>query len=354
MFLETKLFELKSTKTTNLSSTEGEISLTYLSFDSIKTLYNIPPMKIYAKKMQSLFLAARPKFFTASILPVFVGSALGYFVAGSFNIHLFVLATFAVVFIHAGANLANDYYDHKSRNDPFNKNVTPFSGGSRFIQNGILSPQTIITESLISFLIGALIGVWIVYLTKSAIILFIGIFGIAGAFFYTAPPFKLGYRGLGEIIIALLFGLLPVYAAYHLQTQALDYKPLLPALIVSILIFEIILINEFPDLPADKAVNKKTLPVLFGISIAAKIYKLAIVAAYHFAGVILFKQQLYVPGILFFLTLPLGILAITYANKKDLAKPQYTRPNRLTVLLHLFGCLALTIGFIIQAIYGKF
>ncbi|MHC5076426.1 MAG: 1,4-dihydroxy-2-naphthoate octaprenyltransferase [Planctomycetota bacterium] len=301
-----------------------------------------------------MFLAARPKFFTASILPVFVGSSLGYLSAGTFNAQLFILAALAIIFIHAGANLANDYYDYKSRNDLLNKNLTPFSGGSRFIPNGLLPPQVIIIEALIALALGALLGLWIAYLTKSKIILTLGIIGTCGAFVYTAPPLKLGYRGLGEIIIAFLFGLFPVYAAYYLQTQVLDYKPLMPALIVSILVFEIILINEFPDLEADAAVNKKTLPVLLGIPLAATIYKLALVTAYHFAGFMLFKQKLYIPGILFFLTLPLGLLACKYANKKDLATPQYSRPNQLTILLHLLGCLALTIGFLITAVTDKF
>jgi len=311
-------------------------------------------MSRFLKQLSLLFFAARPKFFTACILPVFVGSSLGYLSAGTFNAQLFILATLAIIFIHAGANLANDYYDYKSRNDLLNKNLTPFSGGSCFIPNGLLPPQVVIIEALIALALGALLGLWIAYLTKSSIILTIGIIGISGAFFYTAPPFKLGYRGLGEVIIALLFGLFPVYAAYYLQTRVLDYKPLMPALIVSILIFEIILINEFPDLPADKAVNKKTLPVLLGIPIAAMIYKLFLVTAYCFAGIMLFKQKLYIPAILFFITLPLGISAIKYANKNDLAKPQYTTPNRLTVLLHLFGCLALTVGFITEAVIRNY
>jgi 1,4-dihydroxy-2-naphthoate octaprenyltransferase len=310
-------------------------------------------MKKLLKNLHLCFLASRPKFFTASILPVFVGSSLGYLVAGTFNAQLFILPTLAIIFLQAGANLANDYYDYKSRNDLLNKNITPFSGGSRFIPNGQLSPKVVIIEALITLSIGAILGLWIVYITKSYFILTIGIIGTCGAFFYTAPPFKLGYRGLGEVIIAVLFGLLPVYASYYLQTQFLDYKPLMPALIVSILVFEIILINEFPDLPADAAVNKKTLPVIAGIPLAAIIYKLAIVTAYHFAGIMLFKQKLYIPSILFFLTLPIAFLACKAANKNDLAKPDYSRPNKLTIILHLLGCLALTIGFIAAAVMER-
>jgi 1,4-dihydroxy-2-naphthoate octaprenyltransferase len=306
------------------------------------------------KNLPLYFLAARPKFFTASILPVFVGSALGYLTAGTFNMQLFILATLAIIFIHAGANLANDYYDHKSRNDLSNKNLTPFSGGSRFIQNNLLSPQVIITESLISLAIGALLGLWIVYITKSQFILTLGIIGTCGAFFYTATPFKLGYRGLGEFIIALLFGLFSVYAAYYLQTQVLDLKALMPALIVSILIFEVILINEFPDLQADAEVNKKTLPVLFEIPLAATTYRIALITAYLIAAVMLFTHKFLVPALFFLLTSPVAFTIYKSSNAKDLAQPAYYRPNQFTILLHILGSLSLTLGFLIQSILDKF
>ncbi|MHC4266796.1 MAG: hypothetical protein ACYSUK_12830, partial [Planctomycetota bacterium] len=91
------------------------------------------------------------------------------------------------------ANLANDYYDYRSRNDLLNKNLTPFSGGSRFLPDGLLSPQVIIIEALIALSLGALLGLWIVYLTKSVFLLTLGIIGTCGAFIYTAPPLKLGF-----------------------------------------------------------------------------------------------------------------------------------------------------------------
>ena len=69
----------------------------------------------------------RAPFFTASIIPVLVGTALAYATAGIFQPLLFILALLAIVSLHAGANMANDYFDHLSRNDWINRNVTPFS-----------------------------------------------------------------------------------------------------------------------------------------------------------------------------------------------------------------------------------
>ncbi len=322
-------------------------------------------IKIMKSKLLILFFASRPKFLVASAAPVLVGSALGFATAGTFSPHLFILALLAIMALHSGANLANDYFDHTSRNDWLNQNPTPFSGGSRFIQQGILSPKTILLLSLLALTAGATIGIIIVYLTRSIFILILGLIGLLGGFFYTAPPLRLGYRCLGEPIIALLFGLLPVYGSYYLQTQAIGVipytvwlTPLIPAVIVGILIFLVILINEFPDVAADAAVNKRTLVVRFGVPASIWIYRIALAASYLIAGaaVVAKHQQLYAySGLLYLLTLPIAIVAIKAANKNDLLKLGSTsslqagryRASQLTVLLHILGSLALTIGFIV-------
>jgi len=299
-------------------------------------------------KLAVLFLACRPKFLSASAAPVLVGSTLGYAVTGTFQLALFTLALMAIMAIHAGANMANDYFDHLSGNDWANQNPTPFSGGSRYIQQGIISPKAMLLAASASLVIGSAIGVVIILLTKSIFILILGLIGLLGGFFYTAPPIRLGYRSIGEVVIALLFGLLPVYASYYLQTFALDTTPLLPACIVGILIFLVILINEFPDLTADAAVNKKTLVVHFGITAAIWVYRIALITSFIIAIVAMLAYSWFVYAGLFYLcTLPLAAFAVKSANKKDLATPGQYRSSQITVLLHATGTLALTAGFII-------
>jgi 1,4-dihydroxy-2-naphthoate octaprenyltransferase len=299
-------------------------------------------------KLLILFLASRPKFLVASAAPVLVGSALGYATAGTFSLYLFILALLAIMTLHAGANMANDYFDHTSRNDWLNQNPTPFSGGSRFIQQGILSPKTILLIALLALTIGSAIGILIVLLTRSVFILTLGLIGLLGGFFYTAPPVRLGYRSVGEPVIALLFGLLPVYGSYYLQTETIDIIPLLPAVIVGILIFLVILINEFPDVAADAAVNKRTLVVRFGIPASVWIYRIALVTSFLVAAVATLVYRPFVfAGLFYLLTLPIAIVAIKAANKEDLLKPGRYRASQLTVFLHILGSLALTVGFII-------
>jgi 1,4-dihydroxy-2-naphthoate octaprenyltransferase len=300
--------------------------------------------------MTILFLASRPKFLTASAAPVLVGSCLGYATVASFNPVLFFLALLAIMALHSGANIINDYFDHLSGNDWVNKNPTPFSGGRRYIQQGVLSARATLLTALFFLTLGSAIGIIIVLLTKSLFILIIGLIGLIGGFFYTAPPIKIGYRCIGEFVIALLFGLLPVYASYYLQTETFDTNPLLPAAIVSILIFLVILINEFPDAPADAAVNKKTLVVYFGVPASIWIYRTAVIGSYIIAVVMLIHSPLFIAGLLYILTLPVAVLGLKAANKNDLATPGQYRASQITVLLHSVGSLALTSGFVIAGI----
>ena len=302
-------------------------------------------------KLITLFHASRPKFLVASAAPILVGSCLGYATAGSFNWPLFILALLAIMAIHSGANMANDFFDHLSGNDLANKNPTPFSGGSRYIQQGILSPKTILLTALVALAVGSALGVVIILLTRSLFILILGLIGLLGGFFYTAPPVQLGYRYIGEFVIALLFGLFPVYGSYFLQTEMIDTVPLLPAFIVGILIFLVILVNEFPDLKADAAVDKKTLVVHFGVPVSIWIYRIALVVSFLIAAAaMMIYRSMFFAGLFYLITLPIAVLAIKSANKKDLAKPGQYRASQMTVLLHAVGALALTIGFIVSAL----
>jgi len=302
-------------------------------------------------QLKVLFLAARPKFLIASAAPVLVGSAMGYSVSGFFNPLYFVLALLAIMALHAGANIANDYYDHISRNDWVNVNPTPFSGGRRFIQQGILSPRATLLESLFFLTVGSAIGVLLVLLTQSVFILILGLAGLLGGFFYTARPIQVGYRGVGEFVIAILFGLLPVYGSYYLQAGVVDLTPLLPATIVGVLIFLIILVNEFPDQAADAAVNKKTLIVSLGVSAGAWIYRVMLIVSFLPAAAMLSRPLTFYAGLFYLFTLPLAVVAIRAASPAELAKPGRYRASQLTVIMHTLGSLALAAGLLIPRLW---
>jgi 1,4-dihydroxy-2-naphthoate polyprenyltransferase len=300
----------------------------------------------------TLLRAARPQYLSASVAPILVGSALGFSVAGAFSPLLFVLAMLSIMALHAGANVTNDYFDSATDDDWVNKNPTPFSGGRQFIQQGILSPRATLLAGLGYLAIGCAIGLLIVWLTRSMLVLGIGVAGVLGAFFYTAWPLRLGYRGVGEILIGILFGILPVYGSYYLQAGVIDWLPILPALIVAILIFLVIFINEFPDLPADAQVRKRTMIVLLGVPRCVIIYRATVIVSYVLAGLMLLNDRTFYAGLLYLLTLPLAIFAMRSANREDLVKPGLYRANQLTIVLHTVGGLSLAAGLLVPGLLG--
>jgi 1,4-dihydroxy-2-naphthoate octaprenyltransferase len=283
---------------------------------------------------------------------VLIGSALGYATTGDFSVGLFLLAAISIMALHAGANVVNDYFDSLSRNDWVNEHPTPFSGGRQYIQKGILSARATLIVGLGYLAFGCGIGLIIVALSKSLLILGIGVLGVLGAFFYTARPIQLGYRGVGEIMIGFLFGILPVYGSYYLQAQSIDWLPLLPAVIVAILIFLVILINEFPDLPADSQVGKRTMIVALGIPACVVIYRWSLIATYVAATLMLVRDATFFAGLFYLLTLPFAIFAMRAANPADLVKPGMYRANQLTILLHNVGSLTLAGGLLVPGLVG--
>jgi len=297
--------------------------------------------------------AIRPGFLTAGIAPILVGSGLAYATAGVFQLHLFILAILSIAAFHAGSNMTNDYFDHLSGNDSANRNLTPFSGGSRYIQKDILLPREVLCAALIALAIGSAVGVVIILLTRSIFILILGLVGLLGGYFYTAPPVKLSYRGIGEPLIALLFGLLPVYGSYYLQTGKINADPFVPGIIVGILIFLIILINEFPDAAADASAGKKTFVVCFGIPSCVWIYRITLTASFIIAAAAtIFYHFMFFAGLLYLSTTPLAVLVMISANKKELTTPGRYFANKITIFLHAAGSLAITVGFFITGFTG--
>jgi len=275
---------------------------------------------------------------------VLVGSCAALASGAAFHWPLFLLALVGIMALHAGANAVNDYCDHLSGNDWVNTNPTPFSGGRRFIQQGLLTPRATLATGLAFLGVGAAAGLVILAMTRSLFILGIGLAGILGALFYTAKPVQLAYRGIGEVVIALLFGLLPVYGSYMLQTRRIDAVPLGPALIVSALIFLVIFVNEFPDRRADAQVGRRTLVVRLGVPRCARLYRLALVCTYAVATGMLVQQATSWAGVLYLLTVPLAVPAWRAANTRALEAPGQWRANQLTIVLHTVGSLALALG----------
>ncbi|MFQ5936671.1 MAG: prenyltransferase, partial [Acidiferrobacterales bacterium] len=212
-----------------------------------------------------LFLSTRPKFFAASILPVLLGTAWGYKVGGQFDFAAFALALLAILCVHAGANVLNDVFDDLSGSDPANVDrIYPYTGGSRFIQNDVMSVSEMAHWGSALVGVGMVLGAILIALKGMTVLLF-GLAGIALGTLYSMPPVQLSARGLGEATVAVAFGVLPVTGAAWLQSGVVDNAVLLVSMPISFWVANILLINEVPDIPADARAGKRTLAVRLAV-----------------------------------------------------------------------------------------
>ena len=295
--------------------------------------------------------ALRLPFLTATIVPVVLGSTIAWHHIGRLNWPILLFTLLGVSFLHIGTNLANDYFDHKTKNDDLNLNPTPFSGGSRAIQNGLISSKKILHASLIFFCIGSMIGLYLTWQLKSSTILLLGIIGVFCGFFYAGFPFKIGYRGLGEPIVGLCFGPLVVFGAYYVQTQSFSVTPILASIPVAILITLVLYINEFPDYDADKQVNKKTLVVRLGKARALAVYHFLLGLVYLYVVICILFKLLPLYMLIVGFTLPWAAKAYLISKKNFLDTNKLLSASRLTVNLHLLLGLLLSAGFIMDRIF---
>jgi 1,4-dihydroxy-2-naphthoate octaprenyltransferase len=226
-----------------------------------------------------LLAAIRPQFFLAIVLPVLLGTAVAWRETHVFHPLLFLLALLAAVLCHAGANVINDYFDFRSGADNLNPApLSPYAGGSRMIQRGLLTPRQIYIYGLVLLSTAVLIGLVLVAIT-GAPLLAIGLLGVASAWLYSAPPIAINYRGLGEVLIGLNFGVLPVLGACYVQVRAFPASALAASLPIAFLASEILYVNQFPDYAWDKAAGKRTLVVALGRERGVRVYPLFAAAA---------------------------------------------------------------------------
>jgi 1,4-dihydroxy-2-naphthoate polyprenyltransferase len=303
----------------------------------------IPKLKLYLQEM-------RAPFFTASIIPVLLGTSIAYHESGTIQWFHFVLTLIGGVLLHAGMNVINDYFDHLSHDDDVNKEfVRPFTGGSRMIQNGLLTPKEVLIEGLICIGLGSAIGLYLWY-KVGVIILILGIIGVFTGFFYSAPPFYLVSRGIGEFFIGLNFGALMTLGAYSVQTGEFSWQPIVASLPVACLIAAVLYINEFQDYAADKQVGKDQLVVRLGKERAVKGYMVIMLLTY--LSLVLGVVTDTLPPILLIglLTLPLAYKSVKVAQTFYNDSTKLAPANATTIMNHLATGLLLVVAFLIDRI----
>ena len=226
------------------------------------------------------FLATRPAFLSASALAAVLGLAAAVH-SGVAVVPLAALLTvLGAVVVHAGVNVLNDYYDALGGSDGANaERIFPFTGGSRFIQNGVLSLRQTARLGWGLLAVGGLIGLGLVAVAGPGL-LAIGLIGLLVGWGYSATGVSLAGRGLGELAVVAGFGVLIPLGADWVQRGGFAWAPLLVGVPFGLLTLNLLFVNQFPDHRADVAAGKRHWVVRLGPRRARWLYGLIAGAAY--------------------------------------------------------------------------
>ena len=252
------------------------------------------------------FRATRLPFLSATFVPVLLGLAIAAR-SGTFDPLTAFLTVIAAAAVHLGLNVSNDVFDDLLGADRLNYTPTPYSGGSRVIQYGLLSRREMALLSAGLYGAAILIGLVLVAMTRSVELLVIGVAGVIISLSYTAPPLKLVYRGLGEFAVALGFGPVMLFGAYVVQTGHISLEAVVASVPVAIFVALILYVNEIPDRPADAAAGKRTLVVRFSPETVRLAYLVAAIAAFAIIVAGVAASLLPLPTLVALAALPLAL-----------------------------------------------
>lgn len=225
-------------------------------------------------------LATRPPFLLASLVPCLLGISTAHHDGIAIHVGLALTTIVGALLIHAGVNVLNDYYDSLNGTDAINQErLYPFTGGSRFIQNGLFTPKQTASYGVTLLAVGGLLGIGLSFVSGFGLWV-VGAAGIFLGWAYSAPPVCLNHRGLGELSVAMGFGILIPIGADYVQRGVFSWAPVFAGLPYALLVANLLFINQFPDRRADAAAGKRHWVVRLGPERARWGYALIGVLAY--------------------------------------------------------------------------
>ena len=223
-----------------------------------------------------LFANTRPPFLVLGPVCVLVGVGTAYWQAGSVNWLHVLLIVIGAVSAHACVNVFNEYFDFKSGLDAKTQR-TPFSGGSGALQANPEKVRATFWLAWGTFALTALIGMYFVWL-QGWQLLPVGILGLVLLVTYTLwwvyhPFLCLIAPGLG-------FGVLMVMGTHFALTGSYSWTAFVASLVPTFLVSDLLLLNQFPDVEADRSVGRRHYPILVGRKTSLVLYGVLLLLAY--------------------------------------------------------------------------
>jgi 1,4-dihydroxy-2-naphthoate polyprenyltransferase len=275
-------------------------------------------------KIAGWFGLSHPPFQTVGLLPFLLGTVLAWRLNHSFHLSVFILAILGVVLVILATHHAGEYFD--DREDERSRGLirTRFTGGSG-------APSVPFWTSVITIVLAAVIGLILQFGLKTGpLTLLLGAIGALPGFFYAMRPLRLDEKGLGEFCIGFCYGWLPAASAFYIQTGTIAPCIHWMALPIGLSIFNVILLNEFSDRPADAAVAKTNLLIRLGKDRGMILYVLVSILSWVS---MCFSLGAGIPRKALYLYLP--VMAMSAAVSFMMARRKYEIPLLFEILCGL-------------------
>jgi 1,4-dihydroxy-2-naphthoate octaprenyltransferase len=240
--------------------------------------------------------------------------------------------------LQVGVNLANDYFDFTRGVDTAGR-----KGPLRVTQAGLIPPGEVRAGMMLTFLLAAAVGVYLVAVGGWPILL-VGIASILSALAYSGGPWPLASHGLGDLFVFIFFGLAAVCGTYYVQALRLTELALAASVPPGLLITAILVVNNLRDIESDGKAGKRTLAVRLGPLGTLAEYTALLAAAY------LFLPALWVSGktgfwiLLPCLTLPMAAPLLASLAREYADGPAMNRALAGTARYTLVFCLLFSLG----------
>ncbi len=295
---------------------------------------------------------ADPKIWIASTIPMAVGAAVAYAHQGSFSWYWFFVGIASIYMLEVGKNAINEYIDYLSGVDRFvtPDKRTPFSGGKKTIIDGKLILRENLFIGVATILAGSLLGLYVVFSREFAV-LWIGLAGVFFALFYSLPPFKFAYRGLGEAVVGFTFGPLITTGTYLVQTHTISAEVVIASLPLGFIIANVLWINQYPDYEADLKGGKMNGVVRLGPEKGVFVYA----ALFGTAYLVLLPLILISGNVLWLLPLisiPLAVRAVKVAHRHFDNIPRLIEANAKTIQIYQLTGLTMMAAALLPLLVG--
>jgi 1,4-dihydroxy-2-naphthoate octaprenyltransferase len=262
------------------------------------------------KNLKPWIQASRPPFYIATLIPLFIGLLLAR--GNGWHIGRFSLILLGSFFVHLVTNLGNDYFDHVRGTDSGEA-----IGGSRVIQEGKISPDTLLRVIVILYCLAFLVAFVIMFSFDLFVLFPLILFAAFSSFFYVAPPFRYGYYGLGEVFVGINMGPIMVVGTYWVIAGRFDWVPFYVSLPVGLMVASILYYQSLPDMKTDLAAGKHTLAVklgkrgaFIGLILFWLLIYLAIVA-------LIFARVISCPALFFLVSIPVFIKMVRVVKNTE-------------------------------------